>query len=54
VSTRYQSSLVGYVLMPEHVHLLIGEPVHGTPSKAVQVLKQRAYRERCGSEKDEI
>jgi putative transposase len=40
VRTQYQFSLVGYVLMPEDVHLLIGEPVHGTPSKAVQVLKQ--------------
>jgi Transposase IS200 like len=27
VRTRYQFSLVGYVLMPEHVHLLIGEAV---------------------------
>jgi putative transposase len=44
VRTRYQFSLVGYVLMPEHVHLLIGEPVHATPSKAVQVLKQRVSR----------
>jgi hypothetical protein len=31
VRTRYQFSLVGYVLMPEHVHLLIGEPVRVTP-----------------------
>jgi putative transposase len=44
VRTRYQFSLVGYVLMPEHVHLLIGEPVQGTPSKVVQVLKQRVSR----------
>jgi len=35
VRTRYQFSLVGYVLMPEHVHLLIGEPMQVTPSKAV-------------------
>ncbi len=27
--------------MPEHVHLLIGEPEKGTPSTVMQVLKQR-------------
>ncbi len=37
---RHQFSLVGYVVMPEHVHLLIGEPVIGTPSSVVQILKQ--------------
>src|SRR6266446_855141 len=34
----------GYVLMPEHVHLLISEPRKGTPSKVVQVLKHRTSR----------
>jgi putative transposase len=41
---RYQFSLVGYVVMPEHVHLLIGEPATGTPSTVIQVLKQRVSR----------
>jgi len=41
---RYEFSLVGYVVMPEHVHLLIGEPARGTPSTVVQVLKQRVSR----------
>jgi putative transposase len=27
--------------MPEHIHLLIGEPARGTPSTVMQVLKQR-------------
>jgi len=27
--------------MPEHVHLLIGEPPDGNPSKVLQVVKQR-------------
>jgi hypothetical protein len=27
--------------MPEHIHLLIGEPVRGTPSTVMRVLKQR-------------
>jgi len=42
VRTRYQFRLIGYVVMPEHVHLLISEPRKGNPSKAIQVLKQRA------------
>ena len=41
---RFEFSLVGYVVMPEHVHLLIGEPARGTPSTVVQVLKQRVSR----------
>ncbi len=36
--------LVGYVVMPEHVHLLISEPLVGTPSTAMQMLKQRVSR----------
>src|SRR5450755_136067 len=31
VRDRYGFALVGYVVMPEHIHLLIGEPVTGTP-----------------------
>jgi REP element-mobilizing transposase RayT len=30
--------------MPEHFHLLIGEPEKGTPSTVMQVLKQRFAR----------
>ncbi len=41
VRDRYGFSLVGYVVIPEHIHLLIGEPVKGTPSTVIQVLKQR-------------
>jgi len=41
---RYGFSLAGYVLMPEHIHLLISEPVKGTPSTVIQVLKQRVSR----------
>jgi putative transposase len=44
VRERYSFSLVGFVVMPEHVHLLIGEPAKGTPSTVVQVLKQRVSR----------
>jgi putative transposase len=41
VRERYQFSVLGYVVMPEHIHLLISEPKAGTPSTAMQVLKQR-------------
>ena len=41
---RYGFRLLGYVVMPEHVHLLMSEPVKGTPSKVLQALKQRVSR----------
>jgi len=44
VRDRYQFALAGYVVMPEHIHLLIGEPKVGTPSTVMQVLKQRVSR----------
>ena len=44
VRDRYGFSLVGFVLMPEHVHLLISEPLKGTPSTVIQVLKQCVSR----------
>jgi REP element-mobilizing transposase RayT len=44
VRKRYEFALVGYVVMPEHVHLLIGEPKKGNPSKVIQALKQRVSR----------
>ncbi len=37
--------LVGYVVMPEHVHLLISEPCGRTPSMILKVLKQRVSRD---------
>jgi putative transposase len=36
--------LIGYVVMPEHVHLLISEPAHGTPSVVLHDLKLRTSR----------
>jgi REP element-mobilizing transposase RayT len=38
---HYRFVVVGYVVMPEHIHLLITEPEIGTPSTVMQVLKQR-------------
>ena len=37
----YRFVVVGYVVMPDHVHLLIGEPERGTQSTVIQVVKQR-------------
>ena len=48
VRQRYRFRLVGYVVMPDHVHLLISEPEQGTPSTVVQVLKQRVSRQMRG------
>jgi putative transposase len=44
VRAHWEFPLIGYVVMPEHVHLLIGEPGKGDPSKVLQVLKQRTSR----------
>ena len=41
---RFQFVIVGYVVMPEHIHLLITEPLLGTPSTVMQVLKQTVAR----------
>ncbi len=37
--------LLGYAVMPEHVHLLMSEPKQGTPSAVMQKLKLRVARE---------
>lgn len=44
VRCKYRFVVVGYVVMPEHVHLLINEPKVGNPSVAIQILKQRTSR----------
>ena len=36
---KYRFIVVGYVVMPEHFHLLISEPQKGTPSIVMQALK---------------
>jgi putative transposase len=42
---RFAIVVVGYVVMPEHVHLLISEPENFNHSVVVQVLKQRFAHE---------
>ena len=36
---RYDFHVLGYVVMPEHVHLLVSEPKRALLSKVVQALK---------------
>jgi putative transposase len=45
IRARYGFLVVGYVVMPEHVHLLLSEPVKGTPSTVLKALKQRVSRD---------
>jgi putative transposase len=40
----YGFCLIGYVVMPEHVHLLVSEPERGTLALAVQMIKQMISR----------
>jgi putative transposase len=49
VRDRFRFKLIGYVLVPDHVHLIISEPPGATPGKAMQVFKQRVSRLLRGS-----
>ena len=40
VRQRYRFVDLGYVVMPDHFHLLISEPQEGDPSKVMQLVKQ--------------
>ena len=44
VRRRFSFPLIGFVLMPDHVHLLIGESPSAQPPKILQVFKQRVSR----------
>src|SRR6266852_7093752 len=54
VRSRHAFKLIGYVVMPEHVHLLVSEPKKGTPSKVLQVLKQKVSSALRGTEKKSV
>ena|SRR5438105_9528354 len=41
---QYGLCVYGYVVMPEHVHLLVNEPERGTLAQAMQSLKQGVAR----------
>ena len=36
---RHRFVVIGYVVMPEHLHLLISEPLVGSPSSVVHAIK---------------
>ena len=44
----YGFYVTGYVIMPEHVHLLISEPERSTLARALQALKQSVARKLIG------
>jgi putative transposase len=44
VRRRYGFVVAGYVLMPEHVHLLVGETSFSSLAVAVQVLQQQTSK----------
>jgi putative transposase len=48
VRKKYRIQVVGYVVMPEHVHLLIGESKLGMPSTVVHSLKLRVSKRMRG------
>lgn len=44
VRQRYNFEMIGFVIMPEHIHILISELERGTVPMIAQVLKQRVAR----------
>jgi putative transposase len=54
VRDEYGFALLGYVVMPNHIHLLISEPDKSTPSTVMQVLKQRVSREVRGNARKKL
>jgi putative transposase len=51
VRTRYGFKVLGYVIMPEHVHILINELAAISPAKIVQIFKQRVSRRKRGKKR---
>ena len=48
---QYGFWVTGYVIMPEHVHLLVSEPERATLARALQALKQSVARRLIGDER---
>jgi putative transposase len=44
VRQQHGICVYGYVVMPEHVHMLVSEPEHGTLAQGLQSLKQGVAR----------
>lgn len=54
VRAKYDFALVGYVIMPEHVHFLIEEKPTLVPGAVVQVFKQRVSRSMRGEQAEAL
>jgi putative transposase len=54
VRRRYHFVVVGYVVMPEHIHLLLSEPERGNPSTVMQAIKQGFARRILGSLRSQL
>jgi len=52
VRQRYNLCVYGYVVMPEHIHLLVSEPENGALAQAMQSLKQGVARKLALRAKD--
>jgi putative transposase len=51
VRRQYGLRVYGYVVMPEHVHLLVGEPERADLAQAIKSLKQGVSRRLIGDAK---
>ena len=51
---RYGLRVFAFVLMPEHVHLLLSEPEHGTLARALQSLKSASARMARGARTETV
>jgi REP element-mobilizing transposase RayT len=49
--SRFAMCIYGYVVMPEHVHLLVNEPEHATLAEAIHFLKL-SFAKRLHSQRD--
>jgi putative transposase len=54
VRRRYQCVVIGYVVMPEHVHLLVSEPQQRPLATAIQALKLGFARRVLAEERREL
>ena len=51
---KYAFALVGYVIMPEHMHFIIGETSTLLPATVVQIFKQRVSRSLRGDQSEPL
>src|SRR3954470_14356067 len=45
VRKQHRCPILGYVIMPEHLHILIAPPEKGDPSTLMKAIKQRSSRQ---------